>query len=466
MIRNLTTSFQWIIILDQRIRMSLEQKSKSELSEWLDNTQRESWQLELIFSGFVIFLLLAGLEPYHALGEKINHLEETSTGYFIFFLFIYHIFRIALYILTIAIMIHVFLRGLWISTIGLRSVSGDIEWKEIKISSRFENYLKKKIPSFDSYIDKIEEFCSISFAFTFLMLFSVLAAGAFFICLLFIQILFQALLGVPLFTSTQGFQNEAIPMLTFVFLGLIYLIDFISLGWIKKINWLSPIYYPIYRFFGFITFANFYRPIYYNLIDNKLGRKLVMLIFPLSLLVVVLMSIRYVPNAYMPYVRNGSTWYAYDRYEATAKDQTSMDRPSINSQVISDNHLKLFVPYLPSSHDETIKHLCPDLEPGYFTGVKLRGGFSAGKISNTKSSNEALLDCMKQLWIVELNDSIYTSVNFRFYEHPLRNQSGLLSIIPIHHLDHSEHYIKINKPRFLGDTITVFEGQPLWFYKE
>ena len=73
---------------------------------------------------------------------------------------------------------------------------------------------------------------------------------------------------------------------------------------------------------------------------------------------------------------------------------------------------------------------------------------------------------MKKLWVVTIDDSIYTSVKFRFYEHPIRNQHGLLAIIPIHHIDHSEHFVRVDKPRLRNDTIKVYEGQPIWFYKE
>ncbi len=446
----------------------MEERSKSELSEWLDNTQRESWQLELIFSGFVIFLLLAGLEPYHSLGERIDYISENSTHYFVLISFLYHLFRIALYILTVAVMFHVFLRGLWISTIGLRSVSGDIEWDEIKMHSLFKDFLKKKIPSFDSYIFHIEGYCSISFAFTFLILFSVLATGAYFFCLIILQLTSRAIMGIPIFTGSNDFAGDTIAMIIFALLGLVYLIDFISLGRIKRIKWLSRYYYPIYRFFGFVTFANLYRPIYYNLIDNKLGKKLVLMVFPISVLVVVVMSLKYVPDAYIPHSRtnSASNWYLHDSYEDVAKDEVTKERPSINSQVITNNHLKLFVPYLPVSHDPTIKYHCPNLEPGYFTGVKLRGGISMGRIINSKSKPEKLLECMKKLWTVSINDSIYTSVNFRFYEHPVRKQQGLLSIIPIHHLDYSEHIIKVDRIRYRNDSIEVFQGRPLWFYKD
>jgi hypothetical protein len=40
-----------------------EARGKESLKTWLDGIQQDSWQLELLISGFVIFLLIGGLEP-------------------------------------------------------------------------------------------------------------------------------------------------------------------------------------------------------------------------------------------------------------------------------------------------------------------------------------------------------------------------------------------------------------------
>jgi len=446
--------------------MSTENRSETRLSEWLDKMEAESWQLELILSGFVIFLLLLGLEPFHAIGDRISDLGYDASYFFILEI-PYQIFRTAYYVLIFAIIFHVFLRGLWISTIGLRSVSGEIEWQELKMSPKFENYLKKQIPSFDHYIEQLDKYCSISFAYTFLLVFSILAAGSFLIGMIVIQFSIRGLLGISLFKGDSITQADDIVMLIYFVLGIVYLIDFLTMGWLKKFQWVSRFYYPIYRFFGWITFANFYRPIYYNLVDNMLGRRLAIMILPIGVFIIMLMSLRYYSNAYVPSDRLTSSqqWYLDDAYEDLAKENVTRGRPSIHSQTIMNNHIRLFVPYLSSPHEPTIKYLCPEAEPGYFTGVKLRGGLSAGDIINSKADGKELLNCVKQLWRVSIDDSLYTNVNFRFYHHPLRDQEGLLAIIPIHHLDQSEHFIKVDRQRYTEEELKWLDGRFLWFYK-
>ena len=443
-----------------------EDQNKQELSAWLDKIQIESWQLELILSGFVIFLLLAGLEPYHALHEDIVDLGRQSFALTIIEL-PYHIFRAALYTLIMAIVFHVFLRGLWISTIGLRSVSGDIEWEKLKLSDKFDGFLKKKIPSFDSYVLRLDRLCSISFAYMFLLVFSILSAGSFILVAVAIQVSTRFALGYPLFGNTEGFHlGDAVLVIYFV-LGLIYLLDFITFGWFKRFKTWGKIYYPIYRFYGFVTFANFYRPLYYNLIDNRLGRKLALSIVPLGFAIMTLMSLKYTGNAYMSsrLVNAPDSWYLDNYYDDTL-GEINKGRYSIQSRIISNNHIRLFVPYNPRDHDETIAHFCPDTEPGYFTGLKVRGAFDAGEIRNPESDTKELLDCMKQLWRVTIDDSLYTEVNFRFHYHSQREQNGLLAMIPIHELDHTEHYILVDRHRYVDEELQWYDGEKLWFYKE
>lgn len=442
-----------------------EDPNKQDLSAWLDKIQIESWQLELILSGFVIFLLLAGLEPYHALEDDIVALGRQSFGLTIIEL-PYHIFRAAYYTLIIAIVFHVFLRGLWISTIGLRSVSGDIDWDKLRLTDKFDGFLKKKIPSFDGYVLQLDKLCSISFAYMFLLVFSILSVGSFLLVGIALQLSTRAALGHDIFGGDSGTNLDDIVLIVYFALGFIYLLDFITFGWFKRFKTWSKLYYPFYRFFGFVTFANVYRPLYYNLVDNRLGRKLAISILPFGVVIITLMSLRYTGDAYMSSDYSRDHWYLSGYYEDNASGEVVKTYCSIQSKVIGDNYIRLFAPYIPKDHDESLAHFCPEVEPGYHTGFKTRGAFSAGQINNPASDTEQLLDCMTQLWRVMIDDSIYTDVNFRFYYHPQREQYGLLAMIPIHGLDLTEHYIRVDRHRYIREELKWLDGENLYFYKE
>jgi len=82
-----------------------------------------------------------------------------------------------------------------------------------------------------------------------------------------------------------------------------------------------------------------------------------MMILQISILIVILMSLNYFGHAFVPSNRLASSeyWYLDDAYEDLAKENVTKDRPSIHAQTITENHVKLFVPYLPSAHEPTIR---------------------------------------------------------------------------------------------------------------
>ena len=141
-------------------------KTKS-FVKWLEIMQQESWQLELLISGFAIFLLASAYDQLDSFEYQI-HLLTTGNSYFGTLLLPFKIILGAWYVLIVNLILHVLLRGLWISTIGIRYVSGEIDFDYLNFNPKFDRFLKKKIVSFDVYIQQLEQLCSIVFGFTFL----------------------------------------------------------------------------------------------------------------------------------------------------------------------------------------------------------------------------------------------------------------------------------------------------------
>ncbi len=135
----------------------------------LHKLQEESWSLELLISGFAIFGLFTAWEPIQI------YLREAQNNQEILKAVVSFVALVSCGILLFNLLLHVTLRGLWIGALGLRYVSGDIDYDELNYSAKFTNYLKNKIGSFDKYIATLENYCSIIFAISFLLIFYVLA---------------------------------------------------------------------------------------------------------------------------------------------------------------------------------------------------------------------------------------------------------------------------------------------------
>ncbi|QXP78117.1 MULTISPECIES: hypothetical protein [Winogradskyella] len=96
---------------------------KPAFKKLLDRLQEESWQLELLISGFSIFGLFSA---YPALEMKMAY-HQSQNDNNLFFTLILILALSACSILIFNLLLHVLLRGLWIGALGLRYVSGDID---------------------------------------------------------------------------------------------------------------------------------------------------------------------------------------------------------------------------------------------------------------------------------------------------------------------------------------------------
>jgi hypothetical protein len=141
--------------------------TKPEFKQLLQKLQEESWQLELLISGFAIFGLFTA---YPTIELAVNDAQNSQQ---IYSFVIYSIAWVSCAILIFNLLLHVMLRGLWIGALGLRYVSGDIDYDDLKYSPKFTNYLKKRVGSFDKYIATLEDYCSVIFAISFLLIFYV-----------------------------------------------------------------------------------------------------------------------------------------------------------------------------------------------------------------------------------------------------------------------------------------------------
>lgn len=440
----------------------MEKLPKNKLSQWLEVLQQESWQLELLVSGFAIFLLIGTYDPLIDLGRHARLLAIDSPTYTAL-LFPYGILLAVWFALVFNLVIHVLFRGLWISTIGLRYVSDDIDFEYFRFSGPFDRFLRRRIGSFDEYIERLEKICSIIFAFTFLIIFIIISLG-----------LFIGLVGLLKFGLSRwdlrGGIIDSIVNWTLLITCLLYFIDFVSLGKLKRIKWLSVIYYPIYRFYGLITLAFLYRPMYYNLIDNRFGRWVGLLLVPYIIAAMLLASLNVVTHGYFPTARTGKTALQTSTYDDLRDETTRTNAASIPSKFLENGFLELFLPYNPNSDDKSIEAICPGLTPAKNTGIKIQGIVSFNNINNWKSNSDSLLTCMSSMHELYINDSLLPPQKFRFYQHPNRDNVGLLTVIDVNFLSRGEHAltVKTQLPDFVDgrDTILLQESAYIPFWKE
>ncbi|MBT8187398.1 MAG: hypothetical protein HKP24_11950 [Croceitalea sp.] len=430
----------------------------------LDSLQQQSWELELIISGFAIFGLFTAYEPI-----KIQMVSAENEQQIISFA-VYFVALIAASILLFNLLLHVVLRGLWIGALGLRYVSGDIEFDKLKYSDRFRNYLSRKIVSFDRYIANLENYCSILFAISFLLIFYVLA---FTLVVVGIALVANYILSndeLPKWLS----QGVGIPLIIFLILGqFLTFIDFVSQGLLKKNKWVAKIYFPFYWVFSFLTLSFLYRPLIYNFLDNRFGKRLFLLLLPVYVAILLLTSVEYKNSNYLDKAKSSTTYYANaENYmDMLTDDGKFPGDAAIPSKVINTTSLQVFIPFSESIENRIFdknESLKPENDVrGYGSSItfnnKMDNGFSFGQ---KDSLSVEYLKTFNQIYTLQIDSLKYTS-DFIMTTN-IKDQLGFETNINIRDLTEGKHVLKVNRKLKQKDTVIdfTFETIPFWYYKK
>jgi len=238
-----------------------EDKKSEKHRNWLQRVQEQSWEPEILISGIVLFALIQ-IPPYiKEANEYLNlnsvwifsngNVDESLAA----------ILLTANYWLILGFSIHLIGRSIWAAFVGLSYVYVDgVKLEKLKYPETYKRVIAKN-GDYRKLITKLEKFCSTVFAASFLIF--MCGVGVFFFLAWvggFIVILTEF---DPDLEVTQPYINTALQVI-----GLVYLIDFIGLGIIKRIPIVNKIYYPFYRIMSFLTLSPLYRSIYYGFVSN------------------------------------------------------------------------------------------------------------------------------------------------------------------------------------------------------
>lgn len=443
--------------------MSKDYKS-SVFKDLLDKLQQESWQLELLISGFAIFGLFSTteyIEISYDIAQNENKIAE---------IFLWYGAKVSCWILIANLLIHVILRGLWIGALGLRYISGDIDYDELNYTTKFTNFLQKKIGSFDKYIATLEDYCSVLFAVSFLFVFYFLA------CLFTLGTL---LITVFIFldNNLNGVWDQIsiiIGVCLIIFIGIgsiLTFIDFISQGFLKKKKWLARIYFPIYKVFSFATLSFLYRPLVYNFLDNKFGKRLSFILIPVYVSILFFSTFSYNSSNYLNPERVSSEIYANpNNYEnEILKRNDFIQVATIQSKVITDSYIKVFLIFNESLEDRIYSYnegLKPKNDTRGFKSMMIDlndySTISFQKRDSLKKAYHTTLNEMFSITIDKENfDSEFIATTNKF------DKLGFETYINIKSLKEGKHLLRIlRKVIRKKDTLqTTSVKIPFWYFK-
>ena len=434
--------------------------TKPGFKKLLHKLQEESWQLELLISGFAIFGL------FTAIPTITESLIEAENNRQVYTFVISLVATISCYILIFNLLLHVLLRGLWIGALGLRYVSGDIDYDSLKYSQKFTNFLKKKVGSFDKYISTLENYCSVIFAISFLLIFYVLAITFTVLAILLIINLLISNDDLPGWLA----NGVGIPLTLFIVFGMFFtLIDFLTLGFLKKKKWISTIYFPVYRVFGFITLSFLYRPLVYNFLDNRFGKRLSFALVPFYILIALATTFKYNVSNFLGSDMTSNEYIANNNnYEDLVYDSDGfIDDVTIQSKVITDKYVKVFVLFSENIEDNIFR-FNPKIKPDE-DSRGLRSGITFGN-----SYNSSKRDSLRRAYLKTFNDMYSLKIDTIKYDPDFiiakskKGDLGFETYINTKGLIDGKHILKVNRLRIRkGDTTNWnIHKIPFWYYED
>lgn len=438
--------------------------SDANTKNWLEPLRRHSWEMELLLTGFVLIGLL---QIPQALEFFLDMLWIKIEGGGVFKSLIIalpiRVLLVGVRIMTINLVLLLLLRGFWIGMIGLSSAfPKGIDHQKLSFSERFANYLKQKTIDSEHIIIRLDNICSSIFALSFLIFFITISMGLF----VFQFQVFNSLGQWAGKMTSEGsiFQtllniSFSVVMLFYFLSGVLKLIDFLSVGALKRIRkkWFAKPYFFVSRFISFVTLAFLYRPVYYYLVSN-FPKRVIRIVLAIYMFITVGMFFDFAFNSHIYYPQSNFSHYNLipNYYENIRPDDYKnriITSPMIQSDVIKGNYVKLFIPYDVAVH-KILKSQCPDLKPisQSFRAKIVDTGYSLDA-SDVKNS----LSCFSELYSVAIDDSVYSDLKMFFHEHPNNNEKGVMIYIPVKHIQSGYHTLEIMEADEKTDMIHLWK---------
>lgn len=404
---------------------------KTTKPKWLEHIQNNSWEPELFISGGIIFTLLQTttfIQHQSFLLLQTNGYHETVV--------IANFLTAALNALIFGFGLHLVFRGFWVAAVCLSYVFP----KGIQ-TDKVDDYappFKHKVDGLvDTSVDLVGWMESASSTIFFL---------SFFLFSLIMSVLITLLVIIPHSGLRETWGDTGFMLLqvgsgVMLVLGIVYLIDFLTLGLIKKQQKIAKFYYPIYWVFSILSLSFLYRSAYYTLVTN-IKRKWWLAVGVVAYMVIAFAITQFSfagSSNLMPALSFGkldmksylgiqSNHYELNtrQYENLRKQQDMIQHVSIQSDIVGSKYLKLFI-----VHQKAIERLmdvnCQQKAQSKVKEVKQR----------------KMLACYQDFYRVYVNQKPLHQLKWRYYQHPKTSEKGIISFIPISQLSPTEHTVVV-----------------------
>lgn len=405
---------------------------KEQAISWLQRLKDESWEAELLVSVASIFAIMNAFSLLDWVVDFfINNLqpEQYFIGYMISF-----VGYLGFGILGSFFVIHFSLRAYWIGLVGLNSVFPDYSVKDSVYSEIYTKKMSDLLPKVPTTINTLDEVCSVIFSASFALLMIYLYLG--FLSALLLTIYSFASTYV---SSTILFVTGAV-LVTVILMSLIGSIVAnikrykqnvkIQTWFFHSVVWSCKVFYgPFYKLLlqTIMTFASNYKK------KPAIAKTLLFMVslgFGLATAQILQSNVFYLLRSHVP--QDESRIYP-ELYLQNNVGKTFLLAPEIQSQIVSEKALSLFVPLL-ESEVTRMEESC-----------KLNGRQMKNLDDKMRQKKwRENLDCYATSINLLMNDQPINS-EFIKIDHAVTGQFGLFAFVSLHNIEQGAHRLTIMK---------------------
>ncbi|HPM30848.1 MAG TPA: hypothetical protein PLJ60_10995, partial [Chryseolinea sp.] len=346
-------------------------------------------------------------------------------------------FKLGIYWLISGLILHLICRGVWVGMVGLSyTFPNGINSEKLKFKERFKEKVER-LPTFQRIIINLEKFCSSLFSISFMLFMSTI--GAYFYLFVLLVVPFFILIFAFDFQNWSG--NAGIFFgfyaMGIILIGLIGLLDFITLGYMKRFKWFAKIYWPFDYLISTLTFSRFYRPVYYAFVSNfnrwTIACLLILFIGVSFFAISSIANQGYDGDSFsrIEFWHSSSSNSAYSGYYDDQNDELFSVRAQIPSDVIETNVLRLFIP-VNIKHEKEIRE--------YVKYDSLR------KLSPDQSIAEIDAQVTRKFYHIYLDGNLLGDLPWLFHYKMKTGQRGYLTYIDIKSLSEGMHHVEVDFP--------------------
>jgi len=398
---------------------------------WLEELEKQSWQAELIASGLAIYGSLS-LGPF--IDKVVTYLSTMLPDRVLdvlVFVFIY--IYLAHAIMVVSFITHLVLRIVWAGLIGLSSAYPDgINLENKTYPKHFLEKAKSEFPSLADYSLHLDRICSRVFSNLCFLIFTFLGFSFWILILIGIGELIFHLFQIDVTFYLIAIFGIALSLFSLVF-------SLFTVGPKKESDFSKKFSYPVTQWFSKGMLLFFYKPANYILWIQRTNQstKQFMLGFLLFVPITIILGMKISDvigqlEKKEYFQMNASVYDASSRNYLDVNGDTRIGRPIIQSKIIKDDYLELFIPEVRREKNSRVK-IC-----GSFDGER-----NARELKNRIERSSYEENCATQYYKISINDGDPLNLKFTYQRHSLNGERGYLTYIPLDSLPNGSQLLNI-----------------------